>query len=95
MDYFADKFDDPMMYATAVKCVSVPTESILFNIDIEGPITKDKTAVLRVFAKMFYNHCGFYGDDFEDRKAGTLYRKDKVRLLNSALPLRKSMAHRG
>ena len=37
MDYFADKFDDPMMYATAVKCISVPTESILFNIDIEGP----------------------------------------------------------
>lgn len=65
MDYFADKFDDPMMYATAVKCVSIPTESILFNIDIEGPITKDKTAVLRVFAKMFYNHCGFYGDDLK------------------------------
>ena len=68
MDYFADKFDDPMMYATAVKCVSVPTESILFNIDIEGPITKDKTAVLRVFAKMFYNHCGFYGDDLKIAK---------------------------
>ena len=66
--YFTDKFDDPMMYATAVKCVSVPTESILFNIDIEGPITKDKTAVLRVFAKMFYNHCGFYGDDLKIAK---------------------------
>ena len=65
MDYFKNKFDDPMMYATAAKCVSVPTESILFNIDIEGPITKDKTAVLRVFAKMFYNHCGFYGDDLK------------------------------
>ena len=68
MDYFTGKFDDPMMYATAVKCVSVPTESILFNIDIEGPITKDKTAVLRVFAKMFYNHCGFYGDDLKIAK---------------------------
>ena len=68
MDYFADKFDDPMMYAQAVKCASVPTESILFNIDIEGPITKDKTAVLRVFAKMFYNHCGFYGDDLKIAK---------------------------
>ena len=68
MAYFEDKFDDPMMYATAVKCVSVPTESILFNIDIEGPITKDKTAVLRVFAKMFYNHCGFYGDDLKIAK---------------------------
>lgn len=68
IDYFADKFDDPMMYAAAVKCVSVPTESILFNIDVEGPVNKDKTAVLRVFAKMFYNHCGFYGDDLKIAK---------------------------
>lgn len=68
IDYFKDKFDDPMMYAQAVKCVSMPTESILFNIDIEGPINKDKTAVLRTFAKMFYNHCGFYGDDLKIAK---------------------------
>ena len=64
-DYFKDKFEDAMMEATAFKCVSVPTESILFNIDIEGPLNKDKTAVLRVFAKMFYKHCGFYGDDLK------------------------------
>ena len=68
IDYFKDKFDDPMMYAQAVKCVSIPTKSILFNIDIEGPINKDKTAVLRTFAKMFYNHCGFYGDDLKIAK---------------------------
>ena len=68
IDYFKDKFDDPMMYAQAVKCVSSPTESILFNIDIEGPLNKDKTAVLRTFAKMFYNHCGFYGDDLKIAK---------------------------
>ena len=68
IDYFKDKFDDPMMYAQAVKCVSILTESILFNIDIEGPINKDKTAVLRTFAKMFYNHCGFYGDDLKIAK---------------------------
>ena len=67
-DYFADKFDDPMMYANVEKCVRVPTESILFNIDIEGPINKDKTAVLRVFAKVFYNHCGFYGEDLKVAK---------------------------
>lgn len=68
VEYFADKFDDPMMYATVQKCVSIPTESILFNIDIEGPINKDKTAVLRVFAKVFYNHCGFYGEDLKIAK---------------------------
>ena len=68
MDYFADKFDDPMMEAAAARCSAAPTESILFNIDVEGPVTKDKTAVLRVFAKMFYNHCGFYGDDLKIAK---------------------------
>lgn len=65
VEYFADKFDDPMMYAMIERCASVPTESILFNIDIEGPVNKDKTAVLRTFAKVFYNHLGFYGDDLK------------------------------
>ena len=68
LDLFKDKFDDPMMYATVVRCTNIPTESILFNIDIEGPINKDKTAVLRVFAKVFYNHLGFYGEDLKIAK---------------------------
>lgn len=67
-DYFVDKFDDPMTFANVQKSVRIPTESILFNIDIEGPINKDKTAVLRVFAKVFYNHCGFYGEDLKIAK---------------------------
>ncbi len=68
VDFFEDKFDDPMMYATIARCTNIPTESILFNIDIEGPINKDKTAVLRVFAKVFYNHLGFYGEDLKIAK---------------------------
>ena len=68
LDFFKDKFDDPMMYATIVRCANIPTESILFNIDVEGPINKDKTAVLRVFAKVFYNHLGFYGEDLKIAK---------------------------
>lgn len=68
LDYFQDKFDDPMMAANAAKCASVPTESILFNIDIAAPTPKDRTVVLRTFAKMFYNHCGFYGDDLKIAK---------------------------
>ncbi|MGI6252178.1 MAG: BREX system P-loop protein BrxC [Aminivibrio sp.] len=68
VDFFDEKFDDPMMYATVVRCTSVPAESILFNIDIEGPIFKDKTAVLRIFAKVFYNHLGYYGDDLKIAK---------------------------
>ena len=68
VDFFKDKFDDPMMYATLIRCTNIPTESILFNIDIEGPINKDKTAVLRVFAKVFYNHLGYYGEDLKIAK---------------------------
>lgn len=45
-----------------------PTIFVLFNIDIEGSINKDKTAVLRVFAKMFYNHLGFYGENLKVAK---------------------------
>ena len=41
------------------------TETILFNIDVESSINKDKTAVLRVFAKVFYDHLGFYGDNLK------------------------------
>lgn len=65
IDYFENRFEDQMLYATVVRCTNIPTESILFNIDVEGPIAKDKTAVLRVFAKAFYNHRGFYGEDLK------------------------------
>jgi hypothetical protein len=68
VDFFKDKLDDPLIYATVVRCTNLPTESILFNIDIEGPINKDKTAVLRVFTKVFYNHLGFYGEDLKIAK---------------------------
>ena len=68
MAYFADKFDDPMMYAQLENCVKVPTETILFNIDSKSPLTKDKTAILRIFAKVFYEHQGFYGNDLKIAK---------------------------
>lgn len=65
VDYFADKFDDPMMFAQLERCANVPTDTILFNIDSKSPINKDKTAILRVFAKVFYEYRGFYGDDLK------------------------------
>ena len=66
---FREKFaDDPGTFMLIDKSVQGPTETILFNIDIEGPMEKDKTAVLRVFAKMFYNHLGFYGEDLKVAK---------------------------
>lgn len=68
VDYFSDKFDDPMMFAQLESCVKIPTKTILFNIDSKSPLTKDKTAILRVFAKVFYEHLGFYGNDLKVAK---------------------------
>lgn len=65
VDYFEEKFDDPMMFESLVRCTLYPTESILFNIDREGPSNKDKTVILRIFAKVFYNHLGYYGEDLK------------------------------
>ena len=68
VEYFSDKFDDPMMYSQLERCTRIPTDTILFNIDSKSPLNKDKTAILRVFAKVFYEHCGFYGDDLKVAK---------------------------
>ncbi len=68
VDYFADKFNDELMFAQLQRCASVPTETILFNIDVKSSGEKDSTSLLRVFAKVFYEHCGFYGDDLKIAK---------------------------
>lgn len=66
---FRTKFeDDAATFMLVDKATQAPTETILFNIDIEGPINKDDTAVIRVFAKMFYNHLGFYGENLKVAK---------------------------
>lgn len=66
VEMFRKKFgDDPGTFMLIDNSTRGETETILFNIDIEGPINKDKTAVLRVFAKMFYNHLGFYGESLK------------------------------
>lgn len=65
VEYFREKYNDELSFMNIVQSTSVPTETILFNIDVEGSMTKDDTAVLRVFAKMFYEHLGFYGSDLK------------------------------
>ena len=65
-EWFRGKFeDDPATFMLIDQATRAETETMLFNIDIEGFINKDKTAVLRVFAKMFYNHLGFYGENLK------------------------------
>ena len=66
VERFREKFaDDPATFMMIDKATRARTETILFNIDVESSINKDKTAVLRVFAKMFYHHLGFYGDNLK------------------------------
>lgn len=66
VERFREKFsDDPATFMMIDAATMGKTETILFNIDIEGSINKDKTAVMRVFAKMFYNHLGFYGENLK------------------------------
>ena len=66
VEYFRNKFaDDPATFMLIERATRVKAEPILFNIDIESSIDKDKKAVLRVFAKMFYNHLGFFGESLK------------------------------
>ena len=66
IDYFEDKFAyDPYRYAMMRRISETPTEVILFNIDAKSPMGKDSDAILRVFTKVFYEHCGYYGDDMK------------------------------
>lgn len=69
VESFRSKFeDDPATFMLIDRCTRTPAETILFNIDIEGPMNKDKTAVLQIFTKMFYKHLGFYGEDLKVAK---------------------------
>lgn len=69
IERFRRKFaDDPASFMLIDNAAKGKTDTILFNIDIEGSINKDKTAVLRVFAKMFYNYLGFYGENLKVAK---------------------------
>lgn len=86
-DYFADKFDDPMTFANVQKSVRIPTESILFNIYIEGPINKDIGELKegrRQFTEdewlsVMLRSCGYEPD--------TLSEREKWLLLTRMIPL--------
>ena len=65
VDYFAEKFNDELSFMNIRKCTQVPTETMLFNIDVVASSEKEDTAVLKVFATVFYNHLGYYGSDLK------------------------------
>ena len=58
-----DVINSPTLRALLEKATSIPSESILFNIDQKADIIskKDVDALLAVFVKVFDEHCGYYG----------------------------------
>jgi hypothetical protein len=63
-DIFAEKLKgEPMLAGALSKAVSIPSKSILFNIDQKADVISksDVDALLAVFQKVFDETCGFYG----------------------------------
>lgn len=63
-DIFEDKLaGQPMLLGAMRKSVSVPSKSILFNIDQKADVISktDVDALLSVFQKVFDEACGYYG----------------------------------
>ncbi|WP_339743375.1 BREX system P-loop protein BrxC [uncultured Rubinisphaera sp.] len=60
---FRGKCKDAMLAGRIDKAVAIPSESILFNIDQKADVIskQDVDALLAVFAKVFDEHCGYYG----------------------------------
>ncbi|MCZ4262600.1 BREX system P-loop protein BrxC [Limimaricola sp. G21655-S1] len=63
-EIFSEKLkDEPMLAGALNKAVSIPSKSILFNIDQKADVISkaDVDAILSVFQKVFDEACGFYG----------------------------------
>ncbi len=68
VDRFRKKFeDDPDTFHLIDTATRGETDTLLFNIESQSQSIdkKEKAAVVRVFAKVFYTYLGFYGRDFK------------------------------
>lgn len=66
LDIFLQKPEvvaNPMLAGALRKAVSIPSRSILFNIDQKADVISrsDVDAILSVFQKVFDEMCGYYG----------------------------------
>ncbi len=62
VEFFADKFDDALLYADLQTAVKAPTDTILFNIDSKADHSKGRDALLQVFLKVLNEAQGYSGD---------------------------------
>ena len=65
IEYFKDKFNDPMMYSSVERCVKKKTDAIMFDIFYVGSATGGKLDLVTVFMKEFYDYLGYYGTDLK------------------------------
>jgi len=63
LDLFLPKIDDEILRADLKRAVSIPSQSILFNIDQKADVIAktEVDALLSVFVKVFDEACGYYG----------------------------------
>lgn len=64
VDFFKDKIEDPLVMANMEQAGNASCDVILFNIDSKGAHNSknSKEGIVKVFAKVFYDMQGFYGD---------------------------------
>lgn len=62
VDFFAAKFDTTLLFADLKKAVSVPWDTILFNIDSKADHKHGRDALLQVFLKVLNEKQGFSSD---------------------------------
>lgn len=62
VDFFADKLEDPMLFADLRKVIAAKTDTILFNIDSKADHGAGRDALLRVFLKVLNEKQGYSGD---------------------------------
>src|SRR6056297_1032893 len=63
LDVFSKKTVDQFLRAELKKASKIPSDDILFNIDQKADVisSKQADAVLKVFLKVFNEHCGYFG----------------------------------
>jgi len=63
LDLFLPKIDDEILRADLNRATSIPSQSILFNIDQKADVIAktEVDALLSVFVKVFDESCGYYG----------------------------------
>ena len=62
VDFFTDKFADPLLFADLKRVMGIPSDTILFNIDTKADHRVGRDTLLQVFLKVLNEKQGYSGD---------------------------------